>query len=109
MRQLKITKQVTNMEDSNLYDVMGNDSPNPDAQLMLESLKEEIRRSLSTLTPREADVITYHLGLNGGQSKTMEEVSEKFDLTKEKIIHIKEKAKRWLKQNSRNKILKKYL
>ena len=97
-------------EDSNLYDVMGSDeSPNPDAELMLESLREEIRRALDTLTPREADVISSYFGLNGGHAMTLEEIGEKFDLTRERVRQIKEKAVRRLKQTSRSKILKTYL
>ena len=97
-------------EDSNLYDVMGSDeSPNPDAQLMLESLREEIRRALDTLTPREADVIKLYFGLDGTHPMTLEEIGEKFDLTRERVRQIKEKAVRRLKQTSRSKILKTYL
>ena len=97
-------------EDSNLYDVMGSeDSLNPDAQLMLESLREEIRRALDTLTPREADVITYYFGLNGEHSMTLEVIGEKFNLTRERVRQIKEKAIRRLKHTSRSKILKTYL
>ena len=62
-------------EDSNLYDVMGSDeSPNPDAELMLESLREEIRRALDTLTPREADVVSSYFGLNGGHAMTLKKL-----------------------------------
>ncbi len=97
-------------EDSSLYDVMGSeDSPNPDADLMLESLREEIRRALDTLTPREADVVSSYFGLNGGYAMTLEEIGEKFDLTRERVRQIKEKAVRRLKQTSRSKILKTYL
>ena len=79
-------------EDSNLYDVMGSDeSPSPDTQLMLDSLREEIRRALDTLTPREADVVSSYFGLNAGHAMTLEEIGEKFDLTKERVRQIKKK------------------
>jgi RNA polymerase primary sigma factor len=97
-------------EDSNMYDVMRSDeSPNPDQELMTESLRTEINRSLDTLTPREADVIRYYFGLNGASPMTLEEIGEEFDLTRERVRQIKEKAIRRLKHTSRSKILKTYL
>ena len=109
-RHVSMDAPLIEGEDSNLYDVMGSeDSPNPDADLMLESLREEIRRALDTLTPREADVISSYFGLNGGHAMTLEEIGEKFDLTRERVRQIKEKAVRRLKQTSRSKILKTYL
>jgi RNA polymerase primary sigma factor len=109
-RHVSMDAPLIEGEDSNLYDVMGSDeSPNPDAELMLESLREEIRRALDTLTPREADVVSSYFGLNGGHAMTLEEIGEKFDLTRERVRQIKEKAVRRLKQTSRSKILKTYL
>ena len=110
-RHVSMDAPLIEGEDSNLYDVMGgsDESPNPDAQLMLESLREEIRRALDTLTPREADVVSSYFGLNGGHAMTLEEIGEKFDLTRERVRQIKEKAVRRLKQTSRSKILKTYL
>ena len=109
-RHISMDAPLIEGEDSSLYDVMGSeDSPNPDAELMLESLREEIRRALDTLTPREADVVSSYFGLNGGYAMTLEEIGEKFDLTRERVRQIKEKAIRRLKQTSRSKILKTYL
>ena len=109
-RHISMDAPLIEGEDSSLYDVMGSeDSPNPDADLMLESLREEIRRALDTLTPREADVVSSYFGLNGGHAMTLEEIGEKFDLTRERVRQIKEKAVRRLKQTSRSKILKTYL
>tara|TARA_B100000767_G_scaffold172221_1_gene161203 strand:- start:424 stop:1287 length:864 start_codon:yes stop_codon:yes gene_type:complete len=109
-RHISMDAPLIEGEDSSLYDVMGSeDSPNPDAELMLESLREEIRRALDTLTPREADVVSSYFGLNGGYAMTLEEIGEKFDLTRERVRQIKEKAVRRLKQTSRSKILKTYL
>ena len=109
-RHISMDAPLIEGEDSSLYDVMGSeDSPNPDAELMLESLREEIRRALDTLTPREADVVSSYFGLNAGHAMTLEEIGEKFDLTRERVRQIKEKAVRRLKQTSRSKILKTYL
>ena len=108
-RHISMDAPLIEGEDSSLYDVMGSeDSPNPDASLMLESLREEIR-ALETLTPREADVVSSYFGLAGGHAMTLEEIGEKFDLTRERVRQIKEKAVRRLKQTSRSKILKTYL
>ena len=97
-------------EDSNLYDVIrSNESPNPDKSLILDSLRTEIERALETLTPREADVIRLYFGLGDQHAMTLEEIGETFDLTRERVRQIKEKAIRRLKHTSRSKILKTYL
>ena len=95
---------------SNMYDVMRTgDTPSPDTELMTESLRKEIERSLRTLTPREGDVIRLYFGLNGEHPMTLEELGERFDLTRERVRQIKEKAIRRLKHTSRSRILKSYL
>ncbi|MDG2311212.1 MAG: sigma-70 family RNA polymerase sigma factor [Flavobacteriales bacterium] len=95
---------------STMYDVLRlGDSPSPDDELMTESLRKEIERSLRTLTPREADVIRLYFGLNGEHPMTLEEIGERFDLTRERVRQIKEKAIRRLKHTSRSRILKGYL
>lgn len=95
---------------SNMYEVMqGDDIPSPEDGLMRHSLRKEIERSLSTLTSREADVIRLYFGLNGEHPMTLEEIGERFDLTRERVRQIKEKAIRRLKHTSRSKILKSYL
>jgi len=81
----------------------------PETGLLYESLKKEIDRAISTLTQREADVIRLYFGLNGGHPMTLEEIGEAFDLTRERVRQIKEKAIRRLKHTSRSKILKSYL
>ena len=98
-------------EDSNnMYEGMSSESsPKPDKELMKESLRREIERSLSTLTPREADVIRLYFGLSGKHPMTLEEIGEKFDLTRERVRQIKEKSIRRLKHTSRSKLLKSYL
>ena len=72
-------------------------------------MRKEIDRAISTLTPREADVVRLYFGLNGSHPMTLEEIGEKFDLTRERVRQIKEKAIRRLKHTSRSKILKSYL
>ena len=95
---------------SNMYDVLQTgDTPSPDTDLMTESLRKEIERSLRTLTPREADVVRLYFGLNGEHPMTLEEIGERFDFTRERVRQIKEKAIRRLKHTSRSRILKGYL
>jgi RNA polymerase primary sigma factor len=95
---------------STMYDVMRtSDTPSPDTDLMNESLRKEIERSLRTLTPREGDVVRLYFGLNGEHPMTLEEIGERFDLTRERVRQIKEKAIRRLKHTSRSRILKGYL
>ena len=83
---------------SNMYEVMeSNSNPKPDRELMNESLRKEIERSLTTLTVREADVVRLYFGLSGAHPMTLEEIGERFDLTRERVRQIKEKAIRRLK------------
>lgn len=97
-------------EEHSLLDVLENpDSPLADRSLMNESLGQEINRSLSTLTQRESDVVKLFYGIGCNHSYTLEEIGAKFDLTKERVRQIKEKAIRRLRHNSRSKLLKSYL
>jgi RNA polymerase primary sigma factor len=97
-------------EENRLLDVIQNDQqPSPDFNLMSESLKNEIERALSTLTDREAEVIKLYFGLNKEHSLTLEEIGEKFNLTRERVRQIKEKAIRRLRHASRSKNLRAYL
>ena len=109
-RHISMDAPLVEGEDSNLYDVLrSGESPNPDKELMHESLKTEIERALETLTPREADVIRLYFGLGENYPMTLEEIGETFELTSERARQIKEKAIRRLKHTSRSKILKTYL
>ena len=109
-RHVSMDAPLIDGEDSNLYDVLrSGESHNPDKELLHESLRTEIERALETLTPREADVIRLYFGLAGQHSMTLEEIGETFDLTRERVRQIKEKAIRRLKHTSRSKILKTYL
>jgi RNA polymerase primary sigma factor len=97
-------------EENSLLDVLENDTdPTPDQGLINDSLRKEVQRALSTLTQREADVITLYFGLNGEHAMTLEEIGERFNLTRERVRQIKEKAIRRLRHTSRSKTLKPYL
>jgi len=109
-RHVSMDAPLIQGEDSNLYDVLNSgESPNPDRALLHESLRVEIERALETLTPREADVVRLYFGLGDENPMTLEEIGETFDLTRERVRQIKEKAIRRLKHTSRSKILKTYL
>ncbi len=109
-RHVSMDAPLVQDEDNNMYDVLrSDDSTTPESQLLYDSLKKEIDRAISTLTPREADVIRLYFGLNSKHPMTLEEIGEKFDLTRERVRQIKEKAIRRLKHTSRSKILKTYL
>ncbi len=95
---------------SNMYDLLPNDSlPAPESELVVESLRKDIERSLTTLTSREGDVVRMYYGLSGRYPLTLEEIGVKFDLTRERVRQIKEKAIRRLKHTSRSRILQTYL
>ena len=109
-RHVSMDAPLTQDEDNNMYDVLKSDEVvTPETELLYESLKKEIDRAISTLTPREADVVRLYFGLNGSHPMTLEEIGEKFDLTRERVRQIKEKAIQQQKNTSRSKILKSYL
>ena len=109
-RHVSMDAPLVEGEDSNLYDVIrSGESPIPDKDLLNDSLRTEIERALATLTPREADVVRLYFGLANQHPMTLEEIGETFDLTRERVRQIKEKAIRRLKHTSRSKILKTYL
>jgi RNA polymerase primary sigma factor len=97
-------------EDTTMLDLMQNDSiQDPEAELLREYLKFEIERSISTLIQREADILRNYFGLNGLKPHTLDEIAVKFDLTRERVRQIKDKAIRRLKNSYRSKNLKSYL
>lgn len=109
-RHVSMDAPLIDGEDSNMYNVIGSEnSPSPDESLMIDSLRNEIERSLATLTDREAEVVRAYFGLNEEHPMTLEEIGEAFDLTRERVRQIKEKAIRRLKHTTRSKILKTYL
>jgi RNA polymerase primary sigma factor len=109
-RHVSVDAPFVQGEENSLLDVLENDGEHtPDSGLIDESLRREVQRALSTLTPREADVVALYFGLNGQQALTLEEIGEKFNLTRERVRQIKEKAIRRLRHTSRSKALKPYL
>ncbi len=109
-RSISVNAPFVQGEENSLLDVLENDSEEtPDQGLMNSSLQKEIARSLSTLTERESEVIASYFGLNGSQSMTLEEIGDKFSLTRERVRQIKEKATRKLRHGYRSKLLKSYL
>ncbi|MFH2096285.1 MAG: RNA polymerase sigma factor RpoD/SigA [Bacteroidota bacterium] len=109
-RHISMDAPLAQDEEGSMYEVLANsDTPTPDKELITDSLRKEIERALTTLTKREADIIRLYFGLNGHHQHTLEEIGEEFDLTRERVRQIKEKAIRRLKHTSRSKILKTYL
>ena len=97
-------------EENTLLDVLENrDTPQTDSMLINESLSEEIKRSLATLTEREREIIVLFFGLGTNHALSLEEIGEKFNLTRERVRQIKDKALQRLRHTSRSKILKTYL
>jgi RNA polymerase primary sigma factor len=95
---------------SSMYDILQvNTLASPENNLITDSLKKEINRSISTLTPREGDVVKLFFGLDGYNPMSLDEIGARFDLTRERVRQIKEKAIRRLKHNSRSKMLRTYL
>ena len=108
-RHVSVDAPFVDGEDNSLLDVLvNNDSPNADRGLVNESLNKEIERALSTLTERERDIVKDFFGI-GTQEMTLEEIGEKFGLTRERVRQIKEKAIRRLRHSNRSKLLKSYL
>jgi RNA polymerase primary sigma factor len=108
-RHISVDAPFVDGEDNSLLDVLPNtDSPSADKALIMESLAREIDRALATLTERESDIVRLFFGI-GCQDMTLEEIGERFGLTRERVRQIKEKAIRRLRHTSRSKLLKTYL
>jgi RNA polymerase primary sigma factor len=109
-RHVSMDAPLVQGEDSSLYDVMVNtDSPKADFDLMKESLQTEIERTLDTLSEREKEIIKLYFGIGMNHGLTIDEIGEKFDLTRERVRQIKEKALKRLRQSTRSKLLRYYL
>ncbi|MFT6856686.1 MAG: RNA polymerase primary sigma factor [Cyclobacteriaceae bacterium] len=109
-RQVSMDAPFVSGEESSLLDVLIDENEvTPDDELLNDSLRREIQRALNTLTPRESDVVSMYYGLNGYSNATLEEIGGKFDLTRERVRQIKEKAIRRLRHTARSKSLKPYL
>ena len=97
-------------EEGNMYDVLlSEDASRPDKELLTDSLRKEIERALNTLAQREADIIRLYYGLTGKHTHTLEEIGKKYNLTRERVRQIKERAIKRLKHTARSRILKTYL
>lgn len=108
-RHISMDAPFIDGEDNSLLDVLENtDSPKADNVLIFESLSKEIDRALATLTEREREIVRYFFGISCPEM-TLEEIGEKFGLTRERVRQIKEKAIRRLRHTSRSKLLKTYL
>ena len=109
-RHVSMDAPMITDEDLSLIDVLSSeDTSDPDKELIHDSLKIEIERAISTLTAREADVLRSYYGLNSKAPLSLEEIASKYELTRERVRQIKEKAIRRLKHTSRSKLLKAYL
>ena len=108
-RHVSVDAPFAEGEDNSLLDVLpNNDSPMADKKLVMESLREEINRALQTLNERERNIIEAFFGINQPEM-TLEEIGDKYGLTRERVRQIKEKAIRRLRHNTKNKLLKSYL
>lgn len=108
-RHLSVDAPFSDSEDNSLLDILVNDdAPMADKSLVQESLKEEVARVLQMLTERERSIVEAFFGINQPEM-TLEEIAEKFGLTRERVRQIKEKAIRRLRHNTHNKVLKPYL
>lgn len=109
-RSISMDSPLQRNSDSRLIDIIQNQQdPEPDSEVMGESLKEEVNHILNTLTGREARILKLYFGLDGEKSHTLEEIGVKFKLTRERVRQIKEKALRRLRHSSRSKVLRYYL
>lgn len=109
-RHISMDAPFVQGEENTLLDVLSDvNEANPESKLMTDSLTEDVQRALSTLTPREAEVIGLYFGLNNKSSLTLEEIGDKFNLTRERVRQIKEKATRRLRHASRSATLRSYL
>jgi RNA polymerase primary sigma factor len=109
-RHISMDAPFSQGEDGSLLDVLCDaNEQNPEKKLMSDSLTQDVQRALTTLTSREADVIGLYFGLNNKRSMTLEEIGEKFNLTRERVRQIKEKATRRLRHASRSTTLKTHL
>jgi RNA polymerase primary sigma factor len=109
-RSVSIDAPISSDDDTSMVDfIASDDTPKSDEHLIHESLNQEIQRSLSTLSDKEREVINLYYGIGMNHGLTLDEIGDKFDLTRERVRQIKEKAIRRLKHPSRSKLLKSYL
>lgn len=108
-RHVSMDAPIADGEDSSMIDFLSGDSSNTDRELAIESLKVEVSRILKLLTDKEQKVLRAFFGIDGSPEMTLDEIGEKYNLTRERVRQIKEKALRRLRHNTKNKLLKSYL
>lgn len=110
-RHISMDAPLKSDDDNNLYDIFSNhdEANSPDIELQKESLVQEIERTISTLSSREAEILRMYYGLNGGTHASLEEIGNKLELTSERVRQIKTKAIKRLKSSYRCKRLKTFL
>ena len=108
-RHVSTDAPIADGEDSSMIDFLAGDSSNTDRELAIESLKAEVSRILKLLTDKEQKVLRAFFGIDGSPEMTLDEIGEKYNLTRERVRQIKEKALRRLRHNTKNKLLKSYL
>lgn len=109
-RHVSVDAPFSQGEEGSLLDVLSDvNESSPESAMMAESLIQEVQRSLATLPTREAEVISLYFGLNRNESLTLEEIGDKFNLTRERVRQIKEKATRRLRHTTKSRTLKSYL
>lgn len=108
-RHVSMDAPIADGEDSSMIDFLSGDSSNTDRELAIESLKAEVSRILKLLTDKEQNVLRAFFGIDGSPEMTLDEIGEKYNLTRERVRQIKEKALRRLRHNTKNKLLKSYL
>lgn len=108
-RHVSMDAPIAEGEDSSMIDFLPGDSSNTDRELAIESLKAEVSRILKLLTDKEQKVLRAFFGIDGSPEMTLDEIGEKYNLTRERVRQIKEKALRRLRHNTKNKLLKSYL
>ncbi|MBN1559263.1 RNA polymerase sigma factor RpoD/SigA [candidate division KSB1 bacterium] len=107
---LSLDAPFTQDDENSLLDMLeSSEEPSPENTLIKESMLSEIERILASLTPREAKVVRLYFGIDCEHPLTLEEIGESFNLTRERVRQIKERAIQRLRHNSRSKILRKYL
>ena len=108
-RHVSMDAPIADGEDSSMIDFLAGDSSNTDRELAIESLKAEVSRILKLLTDKEQKVLRAFFGIDGSPEMTLDEIGEKYNLTRERVRQIKEKALRRLRHTTKNKLLKSYL
>ena len=96
-------------EDSRLWDFIESDGETPEDQVSKNLLREDLEKVLDSLSPRERDVLRLRYGLDDGRMKTLEEIGQIFNVTRERIRQIEAKALRKLRHPNRNSVLKEYI